>query len=370
MSPPCWCGGVPPPSRSPGISAKRCPAVYLMYNGRVTVVYAFVRSPGHVYPDHPERPERLSELEARLGRWPHAERVDVVPATLEDVARVHSAGLIAALREASQREPGIIDFAPTYVTTTSFDDALLAAGGALTCARAVLSGEARGAFAIVRPPGHHAEPGRAMGFCLFNNVAIAAREALHRGMERVLIVDFDAHHGNGTQAVFRDDERVAYLSTHQEGIYPGTGRVEESPHARKRIVNLPLPPYAGDDAFAALAEEIITPLVEHFRPQMLFVSAGFDGHWRDPLTALGLSTAGYFVLARHLVALAEEHCQGRILFVLEGGYDPANVANGVMAGLAALRGDESFPSAGDAFPHAEPDIASRLSAVRRWHGWE
>ncbi len=340
-----------------------------MYNGRMTVVYTFVRSPGHAYPDHPEQPERLSVLESRLQAADFIERLDATPASPDEVMTVHTAGLLAGLQEACRRGGGIIDFAPTYVAPSSFEDALMAAGGVLTCTRAVLSGDARAAFAIVRPPGHHAEPGRAMGFCLFNNIAIAARAALEQGIERVLIVDFDAHHGNGTQAVFRDDDRVAYFSTHQEGIYPGTGRLDEVPHARGRIINVPLPPYTGDKGFAAIADQVLSPLAENFRPQVIFVSAGFDSHWRDPLTALGLSTKGYFMMARHLITLAEKYCDGRLVFALEGGYDPLNVANGVMAVLAVLAGEENPPIVEDAFPYREPDIASRLHAVRRWHGF-
>ena len=219
----------------------------------------------------------------------------------------------------------------------------LPAGGTLACTRAVLTGAARNAFALVRPPGHHAEPNRAMGFCIFNNAAIAAREALvgagdRPPLERIAIVDYDAHHGNGTQAAFLDDERVAYLSTHQWGIYPGTGWFEEAPHARKRIVNVPLPDGAGDVTFRRIADEIFAPFIHSFKPELILVSAGFDAHWSDPMTSLGLSTAGFYMLSKKLVDLAEEHCNGKIVFVLEGGYDPAGVANGAAAVFSALTG--------------------------------
>ena len=212
---------------------------------------------------------------------------------------------------------------PLSLPRTSFDDALRAAGATLACLRAVLRGEVRNAFSIVRPPGHHAEPDRSMGFCIFNNVAIAACQAAEDGFSRIAIVDYDAHHGNGTQAAFLDDERVAYLSTHQWGIYPGTGWYEEAPHALGRIVNVPLPAGAGDRAYDQIAVEIIEPFVRRFRPQLILVSAGFDAHWKDPLTSLGLSTAGFHALSARLVRLADEQCDGKILFVLEGGYDPA-----------------------------------------------
>ncbi len=335
----------------------------------MTTAYAFVPSPQHEYPDHPERPGRLDKLIPRLDSF-QAEKLDAPPAKPDDIARVHLPRLITGLERACREEaPAIVDYAPTFVTQTSFEDAMLAAGATLACARAIIAREADNAFAIVRPPGHHAEPDNAMGFCLFNNVAVAARDALAQGLERVLVVDYDAHHGNGTQAAFMDDERTAYLSTHQAGIYPGTGYVKDAPRAKGRIVNVPLPAYAGDQAFARIADEVIQPMVESFRPEMLFVSAGFDAHWSDPLTMLGLSSAGFFGISQRLVELAEEHCGGKIVFVLEGGYDPENVANGVEAVFETLAGKGSGFDAGDASPNGEPDVESRLDEVRKWHGF-
>jgi acetoin utilization deacetylase AcuC-like enzyme len=278
--------------------------------------------------------------------------------------------LIGAIEQACEQGPAIIDYAPTFVSGSSFADALLAAGGVIACTRAVLDGKAKNAFALVRPPGHHAEPERSMGFCIFNNIAIAAHQALAHGLERVMVVDYDAHHGNGTQAAFSDEERVAYISTHQWGIYPGTGWIEEAPHAKKRIINVPLHGGAGDPTYARVMDQIVRPAVEAFRPQMLFVSAGFDAHWRDPITSLGLSTAGYFSISSLLVALAQEHCGGKIVFALEGGYDPQNVANGAAAVFAALAGESSVPDAYDACPHPDPDHESRIQEIRRWHGFE
>jgi acetoin utilization deacetylase AcuC-like enzyme len=335
----------------------------------MSTVYTFVPSTSHQYPDHPERPARLDFLTPRLSTL-QADSLPSTPATPEQIALVHDPKLVAAIEEVCRTEaPVVIDYAPTYVTPTSYYDALLAAGGTLDCTRAVQTGAAENAFAIVRPPGHHAEPYRAMGFCIFNNVAIAARQALVNGLERVLIVDYDAHHGNGTQAAFIADERVAYLSTHQWGIYPGTGWIEDAPYARKRIVNVPLSAYAGDQCFALLTEEIIRPTFEAFRPQMLFVSAGFDAHWNDPITSLGLSTAGYFHISQRLVELAAEFCNGKVVFVLEGGYDPQNVADGADAVFRALTHSTSRADVGDASPHKEPAIESRLDEIRRWHGF-
>jgi acetoin utilization deacetylase AcuC-like enzyme len=331
----------------------------------MTTVYSFVPSPNHVYPDHPEQPGRFNFLEPRLGSF-GAHKLDAQPATREEVARVHHPKLITTLEQVCEQGPGIIDPAPTFVTRTSFDDALLASGGTLGCARAVLTGEAQNAFAIVRPPGHHAEPDRAMGFCLFNNVAVAARDILERGLGRVAIVDYDAHHGNGTQAAFLEDERVAYLSTHQWGIYPGTGWFEEAPHAKKRIVNVPLPAYSGDKAFTRIADEIFVPFIQSFQPELIFVSVGFDAHWSDPITSLGLSTSGYYMLSKRMVQLADEYCGGKIVFVLEGGYDAVNLLNGADTVFATLSSRE-WKDVGDSSPRSEPDPSELIDQILKWH---
>ena len=335
--------------------------------------FTYVPSPKHIFPDHPESPDRFDLLMPRLDSF-GAQRLGVVPASKDEIARVHHPRLIDSLEEICKQGPAVIDPAPTFVTQTSFEDALLAAGGTLACSRAVLRGAARNAFALIRPPGHHAEPNRAMGFCIFNNVAIAARDALAGTgdmppLKRIAIVDYDAHHGNGTQAVFRDDGRVAYFSTHQWGIYPGTGWFEEEPHAKKRIVNVPLPSGSGDEAHGRIANEIFTPFIQSFKPEMIFVSAGFDAHWGDPITSLGVSTAGFHVLSRKLVDLAEEHCNGKIVFVLEGGYDPANLANGAAAVFSALTGSGPDTNVNDPSPNPEPDVSERIDEVRLWHGF-
>jgi acetoin utilization deacetylase AcuC-like enzyme len=333
----------------------------------MTTAYTFVPSPLHAYPDHPEHPSRFDLLTPHLDSF-GAQRLEAKPATREDVSGVHPAKLIKSLEEVCKKGPAIIDYAPTFVTQTSFDDALLAAGGALSCTRAVLRGSVRNAFAIIRPPGHHSEPNRPMGFCIFNNVAIAARDVIAHGIERVAIVDYDVHHGNGTQAVFTDDKQAAYLSTHQWGIYPGTGWYEEAPHAKGRIVNLPLPTGSGDKAFERIANEIYVPFIQSFRPEMILVSAGFDAHWNDPLAGLELSSAGFNMLSKKLVGLAEEHCKGKIVFVLEGGYNPTNLSNGAVAVFAALM-DKPFIDPGDATPRKEADASEMTDKVREWNGF-
>jgi acetoin utilization deacetylase AcuC-like enzyme len=331
-------------------------------------VYTYVPSPDHRFSDHPERPGRLDEVE--LASIPDIDQIPVVAATVEEICRVHTPHMVAQLEAVCPQGPGIIDYAPTYVTPTSFNDALNAAGAAVGIVRAVLDGTAKNGFAVIRPPGHHAEPERAMGFCLFNNAAVAAQDALAHGLERVAVIDFDVHHGNGTQAAFLNDARAAYLSTHQEGIYPGTGWLEDADTSdrRGRIVNVPLPSRTGDEGFAQILGQVITPFVHQFQPELLVVSAGYDAHWRDPLASLALSTAGYAMLSRGLVGLAEEVCAGRIVFLLEGGYDARNVANGIRAGFAALTGHPPN-EVKDACPHPEPDIAARLESTCKWHGF-
>lgn len=337
----------------------------------MTSAVSLVPSPGHVYPDHPENPDRFTEL----GYWEQKPFHDQLlwltpePASLESVAAVHSPHMIEAVRQACHQAPAIIDFAPTYVSSSSFEDALMAAGASLACVQAVLDGDARNAFAIVRPPGHHAEPQAPMGFCLFNNIAIAARHLLEAGLQRLLIVDFDAHHGNGTQAAFLHEERVTYFSTHQEGIYPGSGHLQDAPQAASRIINLPLPARSGDACFQQIANEILTPLVAKVQPEFILVSAGFDAHWQDPLTSLGLSTFGFHALADSLVELANSTCQGKLVFILEGGYLPVIISAGVDACLSAMNGLKASDH-GDPSPYPESDISQRIAWLQQRHGLE
>lgn len=330
----------------------------------MSTLYTFVPSPEHVYPDHPERPGRLDAL--GLQSIPGIEALPAGPATLDEIGRVHTPRMISSLEHFGAQGPALIDSAPTYVTTTSYKDALLAAGASLAATRAVMRGDAANAFAIVRPPGHHAEPDRAMGFCLFSNVAIAAMDALAGGARRVLVVDFDVHHGNGTQAALLHEARAGFLSTHQEHIYPGSGSLVEATHTGGRVVNMPLPPGTGENGFLLIADQVIAPLVQKFRPALMLVSAGYDAHWRDPLAGLGMTAGGYFALSQKLVELAGEFCGGRIVFVLEGGYDAQNVANGVRAAFAALTGSVR-PRVEDKNPRPEPDIAARIRDVRRFN---
>lgn len=327
-----------------------------------------VRSQGHSYPEHPEGPERFDLLENWKSK-PYRgvlHFLDVRPATRNQIELVHTQKMVDSLEQACKSAPMIVDYAPTYVSPGSFQDACLAAGAGINCVKAVLQGGSHNGFAIIRPPGHHAEPEAPMGFCLFNNIAIASQVLLTSGLENILIVDFDAHHGNGTQACFWQEQKVAYFSSHQEHIYPGSGRIDEAAHARGRLINLPLPIHAGDMSFQQMVEGIITPLVEKRKPEFILVSVGFDAHWKDPLTQLGVSTRGFYSIAKKLVDLAERTCQGRIVFFLEGGYLPEVLADGVDACLRAMTGFEGKETK-DVSLFEEEDISGRINFLKQIH---
>jgi acetoin utilization deacetylase AcuC-like enzyme len=333
------------------------------------IACTLVPSPEHTIYGHPENPERFERLDGlRALEFPTPINwLQPEPADLTKVSKVHDPEMVSFLQEACREGPAIIDAAPTFVTRHSWQAALDAAGGALTCTRQVLEGKAIRGFALVRPPGHHAESRNAMGFCLLNNLAIAVQDALDEGLEKVLIVDYDAHHGNGTQDIFLQEERVTFVSTHQKDIYPGTGKVSDAPNARGRILNLPLPAYAGDQAFKRVVDEIIRPLAVRLQPEMIFVSAGFDAHWSDPLTTLGVSTLGFFHISQALIGLADQFCQGRIVYVLEGGYDPKRLADNVRAVLGALAGEEEVSDPEGPSPYSEPDISPLINRIRDLH---
>jgi acetoin utilization deacetylase AcuC-like enzyme len=334
------------------------------------VYCTWVLSPEHFLPGHDEAPERFVHLKRlrSISLVQPLTWLDSQPATYAEAARVHTPQMLSFIQEACKQAPAIIEEAPTYVSKDSWQSALNAAGGALTASRSVLSQPAGRAFALVRPPGHHANQYQAMGFCLLNNIAIAAADALRQGVERVAIVDFDAHHGNGTQHIFLQNERVGFFSSHQQGKYPLSGGMEEAPQARGRLINLPLPARAGDCAIEQIADQMLQPWLAKFRPDLILVSAGFDGYWSDPLTSLGFSTTGYFHLAQRLLALADELCQGRLVYILEGGYDTLRLADNVEATLRAMTGETSAPDPGGSSPYPEPDIRERLNRLRALHG--
>ena len=294
-------------------------------------------------PGHPERPARLQAVLAGVdeaGVHDAIAHVTPRPATRVELERVHPAVYLDALERFCSAGGGDID-ADTTAVTESWHAACLAAGAGLDAIERLDRGEADAAFCVVRPPGHHATARRAMGFCLLNNVAVAAAALAERG-ERVLVVDYDAHHGNGTQDLFYSDSRVLYVSTHEFPLYPGTGRLDETGAGEGvgTTVNLPFPAGTTGDAYLAALDEVVIPVAERFAPTWVILSAGFDGHRADPLTDLGLTSGDFADLTARLAALAPA---GRRLAFLEGGYDLDALARSAGACVAALAGASYRP---------------------------
>ena len=292
-------------------------------------------------PGHPERPERLRAIRAHLERRGLLARLSPItpePCPIDRLERVHTPAYVEAIRRACARAPLSLD-PDTGVVPASWDAALLSAGGALAACDAVVAGRVRSAFVCTRPPGHHAERDRAMGFCLFNNVAVAARylQDAH-GLRRVAILDWDVHHGNGTQHLFETDDTVLYASTHQFPFYPGTGAASERGRGRgaETTINVPLRAGSGDADILRAFRDTILPAVEAFGPDAILISAGFDAHRDDPLAALEVTEAGYAGLTAMVRAIAERHSDGRVVSLLEGGYDLRALGASVEAHLDAL----------------------------------
>ena len=330
------------------------------------VVFSSDRFADHLTPPgHPERVERATtlrrvalEFKQRDGRV-----IEPVPATEAEVERVHDRGYVAAIRQTAGRAVALDP--DTFTSPDSYAIALLAAGAAVGAVDAVLDGPAgTRAFAIVRPPGHHAERDRAMGFCLFNNVAIAAAHARARGVARVAIVDYDVHHGNGTQWSFYDDPSVLFVSTHQFPYYPGTGAAGDCGRGAGSgfTVNLPIAAGGTNADFERLFASVVLPVLRQFAPGMLLLSAGFDAHRDDPLGGMQLTTDQFGRLTAQLTAVADECCGGRIVAITEGGYDLdaiAGCARTVIDVLAGIHRLDDFAAAAGPTPRA----AATLEAV-------
>ena len=296
----------------------------------------------HFEAGHPERPERVEVIREALqgaGFWQPYPKLPSLEVPLEVLEAVHTRAYLSLLDMVSRRG-GHLD-ADTYLTQATQKLAYQAAGGAMAVAEAVWEGRARRGFALCRPPGHHATPGQGMGFCLLNNIALAAEFLVRRkDAQRLAIVDLDLHHGNGTQEIFWRRGDVFYLSTHQSPLYPGTGRLSETGEGpgKNANANFPLPPRAGDQAFLTAMDGLILPLLDRFMPEMILVSYGFDTHWSDPLGQLLLSAGRYALLIQRLADWAEAHAQGRIALFLEGGYNLEAAEACTLAIIPALLG--------------------------------
>ncbi|CAN6475994.1 unnamed protein product [Victoria cruziana] len=305
------------------------------------ILYCAAPAMGHNQESHPEcnaRVPAIMDALEKLELSPKYRSSDVVevqdwkPASLDNIAIVHSKayvnGLEKVIHRASQEGLIFIDGSgPTYATETTFQESLLAAGAGISLVDSVVAASKLGqkppiGFALVRPPGHHAIPSGPMGFCIFGNIAVAARHAQQaHGLKKVLIIDFDVHHGNGTSDIFYDDPDVLFISTHQAGSYPGTGKMEEIGHGSGEgaTLNLPIPGGSGDTAMRIIFDEIIVPSSQRFKPDIILVSAGYDAHVLDHLASLQFTTSTYYMLASNIKQLAEELCGGRCVFFLEGG---------------------------------------------------
>jgi acetoin utilization deacetylase AcuC-like enzyme len=329
----------------------------------LTLYVAHPSSFEHDTGPHPENASRLRAIEAAIGAAEglDVERAEAPAATREQLERVHSAAHVEAIEALCARGGGSIDL-DTVTSPGSYEAGLHAAGGAAWAARELLGNGARSAFCGLRPPGHHAETERAMGFCLFNNVAVAATEALEVGAERVLVLDWDVHHGNGTEEIFAADPRVLYVSIHEWPLYPGTGRAEyEGTGAGQGYtINLPVPPGSGRDRFCGLVEHLVAPVARAFAPDLVAISAGYDAHRDDPLASCLLDEEAYADMAASVRDVAGE-LDVPVLVCLEGGYALDALAASVVATIEALGSDRSpAPSPAEA---AERYVR-RLS--RRW----
>jgi acetoin utilization deacetylase AcuC-like enzyme len=340
-------------------------------------------APGYVYDpvylehdtgDHPESALRLEAIITGLDMKFIRQQLKLVkarPATLEELATVHQPEYISRIEAYCRQGGGSWDI-DTVMSTSSYKAALYAAGGSIAAVEAVVKKSVSSAYALVRPPGHHATFNNAMGFCLFNNIAVAANYALKTfQMERVLIIDFDAHHGNGTQEAFVHNSHVLYISTHQYTLFPGTGLFNEAKHGSdtRAAINIPLPAGCGDNEYKQVFDEIIVPATRRFNPELILVSAGYDGHWADEISNMRLSLEGYYYITRVIQQLAVELCGGRSVFCLEGGYNLHVLSNAINATFSFWLGDKYLddplgPPPQKPNPHGVSEV---ISNVKRQH---
>jgi acetoin utilization deacetylase AcuC-like enzyme len=289
----------------------------------------------HDRPGHPESARRLEAIMKKItdsGLIKNIIQLNPQSATVEEVKLCHTEDYIERVKDICNKGGGFLD-PDTYTTKYSYDAAMTAVGSLIELSDSVINGQSKNGFALLRPPGHHALKDRAMGFCVFGNVAIAVKVALQNNeINKVAIVDIDVHHGNGTQALVEDNSNILYISTHQYPFYPGTGGLTEigKGNYEGTLMNIPLPPYVGDNGFIKIYSEAILPKIEKFHPDILFVSAGYDAHWDDPLSNMGLTLTGYSWISEELVKISDKLCDSKIVFTLEGGYNLESLSFGVV----------------------------------------
>ena len=309
-----------------------------MSTRKPTALFTHSECLGHQTPaGHPEQVARLHAIETALADRPGLLRLDAPSCSDEDILLCHPRSHLQHILSSAPAQGLVMLDEDTHMSPGSVLAARRAVGGALAAVDTVLSGQAHNAFVATRPPGHHAERNRQMGFCLFSNVALAAQHALQRhGLGRVAIVDFDVHHGNGTQDLLWDEQNVLFFSSHQMPLWPGSGRADET-GAHGQVVNLPLAPGSDGKAMRALYQASVFPQIDAFRPDLVLISAGFDAHSADPLAQLHWHEDDFVWLTQNLCALAAKHCAGRVVSVLEGGYDLGALAASVAAHVTALQ---------------------------------
>jgi acetoin utilization deacetylase AcuC-like enzyme len=324
--------------------------------------------------DHVENSQRLVDAMSYLKETGIKEKLTCLPprpASLEELEMIHAPEYISYVKSKTERGGGWLD-PDTVISPKSYEAALYAAGGVLAAVEAMMKGEVDNAFALVRPPGHHAIHDRAMGFCIFNNVAIAAKFALSKfNLNRVLIADFDVHHGNGTQDAFYADPEVLYFSTHQYPFYPGTGWMDETGagEGEGATVNFPMAAGWGDEEYLRAFNEVLVPVARRFQPQLILISAGFDAHWADQLAMMSVTITGFARMVMILKELAAELCQGRLVFTLEGGYNLRVVASSIKAVFDVLLGNSEIddPLGGASMARKPEGFDEHIEAIKRIH---
>ncbi len=322
--------------------------------------------------NHVERADRLRAIQRAINASPLQDELLTVAAraaTDEELSAVHTSSYLESIRRFNNQGGGYLD-PDTYMNSHSWDAAVWAAGGTVGLLESMLNGDCDNGFALVRPPGHHATQKRAMGFCLINNIAVAARAALQKpGIERVAVIDYDVHHGNGTQDIFYNDPNILYCSTHASPFYPGTGLLDEMGTGPGKGVtfNVPLPPGVGDTGYARVFEQSLIPALRQWKPDILMVSAGYDAHWSDPIGPMVLSVTGFARMTRMLAELADEVCNGRIMLVLEGGYNLDALGACVVASLEVLLGRMPDKDPLGVITAPEPQIDGVLQSLRNRH---